>query len=615
MRPLSLFGTLALCGGGAVGAAISDGPLAVDLSGVTYRGLRRNGIEVFLGIPYGQDTSGPNRFKPPRPFVPVPGSTFDARSYGPPCIQSLGEGIPPLTLSNTTEVSEDCLNLNVARPRGLPSGKNRPLLPVMVFIYGGSFVAGQTQELSTAPDGLILESVENGLPIIHVGMNYRVGVFGFAQSDALEAEGSENAGLRDQRLALEWVRDNIKQFGGDPERVTIFGQSSGGLAVTMQILAYGGARPAPFRQVIVESTALEPGITGTFSADAFRAIVEDVGCGGTSNSTGASPETADVNSPETVACLRALDVSALQAAAENTAVGDIAHNNGDIWLPAVDGDFLPAAPSQLLTEGRFSRGVTSAMLGWCEDDLALGAPEDATTPEDVRAFVRAYLPGLSASALDALLALYPSDSFPQPPADAANGIASEFRRAARIYRDVLMTCGAVRLGAALAGDGAAAYLYSWNQTILDSMLAELYGLRGLGVVHTSEFAYIFGNLSRYDIPGWGFAASPSDYALASRASRSWSTFASVGAPGLPGRDTFAGFAPAFPIAAAAEGEAKEAGGEQKWLGDYFLFVAGGPFEGLSAVEGPAAEPAVAAQKLRERCAFLNSYEIVQQLRY
>ena len=100
------------------------------------------------------------------------------------------------------------------------------------------------------PDGLVQQSVEGGSPVIHVAMNYRLGFFGFAQSGSLKEEGSENAGLRDQRLAIEWVRDNIEIFGGDPENITIFGQSSGGLAIGMHILAYGGTKPLPFQKKI-----------------------------------------------------------------------------------------------------------------------------------------------------------------------------------------------------------------------------------------------------------------------------------------------------------------------------------------------------------------------------
>ena len=139
---------------------------------VTYEGFVRNDIEVFLNIPYGQDTSGENRFKPPRPHVPVAGSTVDAQSNGPSCPQPLGAGSAPLALTPITEVSEDCLNLNIGRPRGTEEGEG---LPVMVWIHGGGFWNGGNHEITTAPDGLVRESVENGLPVIHVAINYRLG--------------------------------------------------------------------------------------------------------------------------------------------------------------------------------------------------------------------------------------------------------------------------------------------------------------------------------------------------------------------------------------------------------------------------------------------------------
>lgn len=203
-------------------------PTAVDTANnVSYRGLYRNGIEAFLNIPYGQDTGGEHRFKPPRPYTPQPGSEMVAQSYGPSCPQPLGDELgAPLVLGNVTDTSEDCLNLNIARPKGTLAGDS---LPVMVWIHGGSFWSGQNSEVTVEPDGLILESVENGLPIVHVALNYRLGVFGFARSAALESEGSENAGLRDQRLAIEWVRDNIEHFGGAADKITIAGQSTGGM--------------------------------------------------------------------------------------------------------------------------------------------------------------------------------------------------------------------------------------------------------------------------------------------------------------------------------------------------------------------------------------------------
>lgn len=148
-------------------------PKVVDTKhDVKYVGLERNGIEVFLNIPYGQDTGGANRFRPPKPYIAAAGSTIGSKSYGPSCPQQLGNWAPPISLGNITDISEDCLNLNVARPKGSCAGDK---LPVMVYIHGGSFWAGDNHDPTILPDGLILESEKNGLPVIHVALNYRLG--------------------------------------------------------------------------------------------------------------------------------------------------------------------------------------------------------------------------------------------------------------------------------------------------------------------------------------------------------------------------------------------------------------------------------------------------------
>lgn len=216
-------------------------PTIVDQrNNVTYNGLTSNGLDVFRGIRFGEDTSGQNRFKPPRPHNVTANSVVDATNFGAACPQPPNSFAPPITLTNVTNTSEDCLNLDITRPNDTVVGSK---LPVMVFIHGGSFWTGSTQEITTRPDGLVLQSIENGLPVMHVAMNYRLGgeyteredarrltsiAFGFAQNKALYDDVSLNAGLRDQRLAIEWVRDNIAAFGGDPKKITIFGQSSGG---------------------------------------------------------------------------------------------------------------------------------------------------------------------------------------------------------------------------------------------------------------------------------------------------------------------------------------------------------------------------------------------------
>jgi carboxylesterase type B len=121
---------------GGIGVAAHTFHVDDASCGITYRGIERDGLQHFYGIPYGQDTSGENRFKPPRLYVPAPGSVIDATKPGVACPQPLGKSSPPLGQGNVTEVSEDCLNLNVVRPK-LNATQEYGKLPVMVWIHGG----------------------------------------------------------------------------------------------------------------------------------------------------------------------------------------------------------------------------------------------------------------------------------------------------------------------------------------------------------------------------------------------------------------------------------------------------------------------------------------------
>ena len=141
-------------------------------AGVTYEGIRRDGIDVFYSVPYGQDTGGANRFKPPKPFVAKAGTSIRANSQGAVCPQPRGDYFSPLYLSNVTEISEDCLHLNIYRPAGISSHAN---VPVMLHIHGGSFFIGSKDELVIQPEGLVLRSVQMGLPVIFVTISYRLG--------------------------------------------------------------------------------------------------------------------------------------------------------------------------------------------------------------------------------------------------------------------------------------------------------------------------------------------------------------------------------------------------------------------------------------------------------
>jgi carboxylesterase type B len=416
-------------------------------------------------------------------------------------------------------------------------------------------------------------------------------VFGFAQSDSLKREGSENAGLRDQRAAIEWVRHYIGAFGGDPEKITIFGQSSGGLAIGMHILAYGGTKPLPFQRGIAQSQSLEPGITGNFTRDAMTALVDYVGCNATSS----------MQSPETIACLRSKDTETLTKAAIETYNSDVGHNIGDIWLPVVDGDFLPAPPSQLIAEGRF--GNATFMSGWTQDDLNYYTNTSIATAEDTHDFMRTYLPAMPTASLDKLLGLYPVSEFTPRPGTT---LTAEFYRAARIFRDILMVCPSLHLGSAMYKTyGGPVFHYDFNQTILDPILTAETNISGWGPVHTSEFAYMFGSLPLYNTSGYPFNPTDSDYALLKRASRSWSSYAAFGSPSpatadVAEHETLKGWRAAFSDA-NSEGPR--------------VMVVGGPWEGSWALDGTESPEVVQRQRLVERCALLNSPDMIKALQY
>lgn len=214
----------------------------VTIKNGTVIGTTSNNVDSFSGIPYALPPVGNYRLRPAR-SIDHPFPTFTAPALAPACPQFLGTidvqanligSVLPLILNSpllqaATTQSEDCLTVTIQRPANTASDAK---LPVIFWIYGGAFELGW----SSMYDGqnFVRRSVFLGQPVIYVAVNYRVGGLGFLAGRDLAAEGSTNLGLRDQRKALEWVQENIGAFGGDPDKVTIWGESKSSPPTTLE---------------------------------------------------------------------------------------------------------------------------------------------------------------------------------------------------------------------------------------------------------------------------------------------------------------------------------------------------------------------------------------------
>lgn len=264
------------------------------LSAGTVIGSVYGGVGYFRGIPYAQPPTGPLRLKPPVRLESFGSAPVDAIGVGPACPQMTAVDITPLLLevrllpgaqetlffgTSTGDETEDCLTMSVMRPQGTPTNAK---LPVLFWIYGGGFETGSPQQY----DGSVLipQSVAQGKPMIIVAVNYRLGAFGFLGGKEVLADGAANLGLLDQRMGLQWVADNIEAFGGDPDAVTIWGESAGSIGVFDQLALFDGNHTYKgrllFRGAIMDSGSITPRepVDGVKAQGIFDTVAEAAGC-------------------------------------------------------------------------------------------------------------------------------------------------------------------------------------------------------------------------------------------------------------------------------------------------------------------------------------------------
>ncbi|KAK2057857.1 carboxylesterase [Colletotrichum caudatum] len=450
-----------------LGAAAAREPTVQVLNG-TYQGrhLSEWHQDAFLGVPFAQPPVGQLRYRWPQSLNSSFDGVRDAAEQGYSCMQFRGG----------FNMSEDCLTLNVVRP----AGEHKKPLPVLVWIFGGGLYTGSIADPQYNLSGIVKVSQDMGQPIIGVAMNYRLNMYGFLQTPQILAEGSSNAGLLDQRLALRWIQENIAAFGGDPDRVTIWGESAGAQSIAYHLFSYDGRDDGLYHAAILESG----GPTGAQvqSLAYYNAPVENltrsVGCW---------------TAKDQLACLRGLGQADLFAA-----------NPSQVWNPMVDGDFLTAYPSQLMRRGKF---VRVPLLTGANSDEGINfnpnSPKPNTAADLFNGFASWRSYALSPPTVRRLLELYPDDPCTQPPLSITDcsvypEYGLQWRRGASIGGDLVMVSGRRKMcelyaGGAADDDGGAAlarpvYSYRfdqlpWNRTPLE------------GVRHFDNVAFSFQNVS------------------------------------------------------------------------------------------------------------------------
>jgi para-nitrobenzyl esterase len=296
----------------------ADGrPIEARTTAGLVRGVSAAQGEAFLGIPFAAPPVGALRFKPPEPPAPWP-TARDATKPGAMCMQAALPGSGPQ--------SEDCLTLNVYAPPGAHAGQS---LPVMVWLYGGAFVTGYNVEYD--PSRLAQRQ-----DVITVAPNYRLGAFGFLAHPGLRGPGEGAYALLDQQAALRWVHDNIAAFGGDPGKVTLFGESAGAWSVCEQLTA--PAAQGLFQRAIIQSGACASPESVLAQADAEAgglAMAANLGCGDTATAA---------------QCLRSLPAKTLLKAKPQRR-GLLGLQS---WAPMSGGDVLPQTPRQAFQAGQFA---------------------------------------------------------------------------------------------------------------------------------------------------------------------------------------------------------------------------------------------------------------------
>ncbi|MEO1963992.1 carboxylesterase family protein [Hyphomonas sp.] len=460
---------LSACGNPA--PEVSARPL-VELRQGVLAGEYEGKLDVFRGIPYAAPPVGSARWTAPGP-APAWEGVRDASSFGPACIQP---PVPETSLyyDPPAETSEDCLTLNVW------AGADAETAPVIVWIHGGSLRIGSSAE--PMYDGS--EFADRG--VVFVSINYRLGVLGYLAHADLSAEApdgvSGNYGLRDQIAALQWVRDNIHAFGGDPSNVTIVGESAGALSVSY--LLTSPQAEGLFHKAIIESPnarnfpELKTAAYGLPSAEATGASVfENLGL-------------------ETLDAARAMDAQ------------DLTNRAGFFAQGTIDGKVLPLQIVDAFDTGRFAK--VPVLAGFNSGEVR-SQRAFAPRPPDSAETYEAEIAARYGDTAEAFLDVYPAD-------DLQGSILATLR-------DAIYGWAAERIVRKEAAAGQPAFMYVFDYCYPAAEAADLCAF------HASELPFVFGNLDSEILPpNWPVPDGDQDQAISDTLLDYWTSFAATGRP-------------------------------------------------------------------------------------
>jgi para-nitrobenzyl esterase len=473
-------------------AALATG-MPTPVVSTTYgpiQGFVQSGINNFLGVPYAAPPLGALRWKPPTPPAAWT-ATRQTTAYSNFCPQGVSE------LSLTGGGDEDCLYLNVQAPANATAASN---LPVMVWIHGGGLTTGSGQEY----DGTSL--VKTGAVVV-VTFNYRLGLLGFLGSPALAAEdaahhSSGNYGTLDQQAALAWVRANIAQFGGNPNSLTIFGESAGGQSVITQLVS-PKSMTGKLRAAIIES-----GVYSTTFPTQQQQQATGSAFAGTANCTGGNAKVA--------ACLRAIPAATLVADANADAGGVVISPNVDNWV-------VPQQPFQAIAAGNFQR--VPVIDGTNHDEYRLFVSE-----QDLADALAGRPIGYTAAEYDAFVQAQAGSFTPQVLAEyPVAGFISPNYAVAAVATDYAFSCDAILLNALLARY-VPTYAYEFNDPSPPNVFLFPDPYMIINDSHAIELPYLFPAFKNVAL-GLGPAAfSPGQAQLSAGMQAAWTSFARYGRP-------------------------------------------------------------------------------------